>query len=291
MKTASVKYKVLATVVLNGTITTLEFVGGIVSGSTALLSDALHNLSDTVASSITYVSMNISERKANEKFTFGYKRATILSAFINSSLLLVIGGIMLREGILRLIHPSAVKTSIMLPVSLIGLFANFLSVILLHNHSKKSLNIRSSYVHLLADTLSSIAVALSAVIMHLTGFFLLDSLISIGITGYIVYEAVKILKKSSEILMESSPEEINVRDIERDIESISGVKDVHHTHLWRLDEKETLFEAHINVDNIRVGDSKSIRESIEDMLEDRYGIRHSTIQVEHNEHAKEERCQ
>ncbi|NMC58963.1 MAG: cation transporter [Candidatus Methanofastidiosa archaeon] len=281
------KNRVLATIILNTSITAFEIIGGIFSRSTALLSDALHNLSDTVAGVLTYSTMRISERKANRKFTFGYKRTEILSAFINSSVLLVIAALLMKEGMQKLFHPSDIKTNIMLVVSVIGLLANGAAVILLSRHSKENINIKSAYVHLFGDTISSVGVVLSAIIMHFFGLRILDPIMTILISVYMLFEGFKIIKESSEILLECSPNNVDIMEIEKELLNINGIKNVHHVHLWRLNDKELLFEAHINVDNINISDSKKIRNEAEKILEDKFNIFHSTIQFEHNEHLDE----
>lgn len=171
-------------------------------------------------------------------------------------------------------------------VSVIGLLVNGAAVILLSRHSKENINIKSAYVHLFGDTVSSVGVVLSA-IMHFFGIHMLDPIMTMLISAYMFFEGLKIIKESSEILLECSPNNVDIMEIEKELLNINGIKNVHRVHLWRLNDKELLFEDHINVDNINISDSKKIRNEAGKILEDKFNIFHSTIQFEHNEHLDE----
>jgi cobalt-zinc-cadmium efflux system protein len=164
------------TVLLNTTITLVELIGGLFSHSLALISDSFHNLSDTMAGVLTFYTYRLSLKDNNRKFTFGYKRAEILSAIFNASVLIGLAIVLLREAITRFSHPEVVKGSIMLPVAIVGLVANFFSVLLLHHHSEHNLNVKSVYLHLLSDTLSSLGVVLGAVLIYFFKLYWLDPL-------------------------------------------------------------------------------------------------------------------
>lgn len=283
----SSKNRILATIIINLSISIIEIVGGILSNSIALLSDALHNASDTFAGILTFFTIRLSEKKPNHKFTFGYLRAEILSAFINSSFLLVIALLLIRESIYKFINPAYIKTEIMIPVAIFGLIANGVSVIILHSSSHKNINIRSAYLHLFSDTISSIGVVISSLIIHFFKLYFLDPLFTIIIAVYMLYECYKIIKESTEILLESSPSNININKIEEEILKIGEVENIHHVHVWRLNDNKVLFEAHINIKDISISKSKCIRKEIEKVLEEKFNIDHCTIQFEYQEHLED----
>jgi cobalt-zinc-cadmium efflux system protein len=272
------------TVLLNTTITLVELIGGLFSHSLALISDSFHNLSDTMAGVLTFYTYRLSLKDNNRKFTFGYKRAEILSAIFNASVLIGLAIVLLREAITRFSHPEVVKGSIMLPVAIVGLVANFFSVLLLHHHSEHNLNVKSVYLHLLSDTLSSLGVVLGAVLIYFFKLYWLDPVFTILIASFMSFESVKVILETVNILMECSPSWINVRDLQKDIESMPDVNDVHHIHVWMLSDRLTLFEAHVNIKDMPVSDTKDLRSNIEKLLKEKYRIDHATIQFEYGEH-------
>lgn len=281
-----VQNRVLITILMNFIITATEFIFGLISGSLLLVSDAFHNMGDTLSGILTFFTMRLSTKTRNERFTFGYKRAEIISAFVNSSFLLVVAALIIRESITRFYNVEVVKVSIMLPVAIIGLIANLISVLILHSHTE-SLNVRSAYLHLLFDTFSSVAVVLGGIFMYIFKFYYLDPILSLLVAIYMGYEAFDVFKESLHILMEGAPLDINLKELEKDVLSIPGVKNIHHVHIWFLSEKEKMFEAHINVEKMNVAETGKIRREIENILKTKYCINHSNIQFEENEHLGE----
>ncbi len=273
-----VKLKLLLSVVLNAIITIAEVIGGIVSGSLALLGDSLHNFNDTMALSISYISLRIGERKGDEKYTFGYKRAEILGAFINSVILVSVGIFLIYEAYRRFLVPSSINSVLMLIVAFIGLFANLFTAILLHTHSRESMNVKSAYLHIIGDTVSSVAVIVGGFAILWWGVLWIDPLISVLISIYIISGGFKILKKSVDILMEASPD-IDFQALKKEIESIDGVENAHHFHAWRVGEKEILLECHVDVKDMPVSQAQRIIDETEKRVR-KYGITHLTVQVE-----------
>jgi cobalt-zinc-cadmium efflux system protein len=279
--------RVLVSILMNVLITVLEVVFGILSKSLSLVSDSMHELSHAISGILTLFTLKLSEKKGNEKFTFGYKRAQILSAFINSSALLVIAVLLIREAILKFLNPAVVDVSLMLPMSVGGLVADLISVFILHGHTH-SLNVRSTYLHLLGDTLSSVVVVLGAIFMWAFKIYWLDPLLTILIALYMGHGAIKIVKESTLILLEATPPNIDVKEVEENVLKILGVVNMHHVHIWKLDDETTLFEAHVNVKpNTSVEETKAIRTQIENLLKDAFHIDHTNIQFECNEHTDE----
>ena len=265
-------------ILLNFTITAVEVVGGILSGSLALLSDSLHNFSDAMSLLASYFAIKIGERRPNEKYTFGYKRAEILTAFINSSVLVGVSLFLLVEAYRRFVEPKPIDTDIMLPVAVVGLLANLLSVFLLHEHAHESINVRSAYLHLLSDTLSSVAVVAGALLIIFYGITWVDPLVTVIIAVYILREAYHILKESVEVLMEAAPD-LDLDAIREMLESIPGVRNAHHFHAWRIGENEVHFECHLAVEDMPLSEAQKIIDEAEERLRE-FGITHVTVQLE-----------
>ncbi|MBK5244197.1 MAG: cation transporter [Eubacteriaceae bacterium] len=271
--------KIFWVTVLNATITIAEIIGGILSGSLALLSDAVHNLSDTVAIALSYVANRIAQKPKDAKRTFGYKRVEILTAFINASVLLALSIILIVEAIKRWQSPESIDGTLMIIVASIGLVANFVSVFLLEKDSHENLNIKSSYLHLISDTVSSIGVLVGGIAIQLWGIVWIDPLITVLISVYIIRETWHVIKKTVEILMQSSAP-LDYDEIKTDVEKIDKVKNIHHVHSWMSNEKTIYFEAHIDMEDLRLSEVETVYDKIEHLLIEHHGISHITLQAE-----------
>ncbi len=274
--------KVFWTVLLNLFISLTELIGGLFSHSLALVSDSFHNFSDTASIALTYVAIRISKRQTDVKMTFGYKRAQILVAFINSSALIVISVFLVIEAIKRFSSPEQIQSNLMIIVASVGLVANLVSVLLLSKDSHHNMNVKSSYLHLISDTISSVGVVLGGFAIKFWQIYWIDPVITILIALYILKEAWFIVKKSVEILMEGSAD-LDYENIKRDIEKIDNIINIHHIHSWYGDEKTIYFEAHVVLKNIMISETKMVLKKIEGLLRDKYGITHTTIQFESEE--------
>jgi len=271
--------KIFWVIILNGTITAVEIVGGIVSGSLALLSDALHNLSDTIAIGLTYFANKIARKPKDSKRTYGYKRAEIISAFINSSVLFAISILLIIEAFKRFKAPEIINGNLMIIVALIGLIANLISVLLLEKDSHENLNIKSSYLHLLSDTISSVGVLIGGIAIKLWGVIWIDPIITMAISIYIMVKTWQVIKKTIDILMQSAPK-LNYEKIKEDIETFDNVKNIHHIHAWMINEKTINFEAHIDIEDMYLSKVEDICNNIEHYLKKNHGINHVTLQAE-----------
>ncbi|MGC8764760.1 MAG: cation diffusion facilitator family transporter [Brevinematia bacterium] len=271
--------KFVAIVIANSVITLSEVVGGIFSGSLALFSDALHNLNDVTAVTLSFIAGKIAVRPQNPRKTYGYKRAEILAAFINSSALVIFSVLLLFETIKRLFKPEIINADIMLIIGLIGLFANLFATMLLEKESHKSLNIKSSYLHLLSDTLSSLIVVTGAVAIKFLKFSWLDSIITIFICLFIIWESWKIIKKTIDILMQSAAN-LDYSQMKQEIEAIPGVRNIHHVHTWLGDENTIYLEAHIEMEDMLLSNTCVVAKRIEEILHKNYDIDHITLQFE-----------
>lgn len=272
--------RLLWVTLINLLITVAEVIGGMVTGSMALLSDSAHNLSDTVSIVLSYTALRIARRTATPRRSYGYKRAEILAAFLNSLFLLLISAYLIYEAILRFYRPEHIDGEWMLFIAAGGLAGNLLCVLLLHQHAEESLNIRSGYLHLVADTLSSMGVVLGAVILiFLPAWTWIDPLVSLLISLYIIRESKTIFLRTLDILMQSSAE-LDFEEIKRSVEAIDGVENIHHVHTWLANERTIHFEAHVELEDMLLSQTEGIRKNIERLLEDRFGVSHITLQFE-----------
>jgi cobalt-zinc-cadmium efflux system protein len=267
-------------ILLNVGITIAQAIGGIISGSMALLSDAAHNFSDVLSMVISFLANRLAKREATEKQTFGFRRSEILAAFINSATLIIISVIILFEAIQRLVNPVPISVNLVIYLAIAGILVNGGSALFIRNDSHENMNMKSVYLHLFGDMLISIAVLLGGVAMKYLQWYRIDSIFSIVIAVYLLYLSWGIVRSSMRIIMQFTPEEIDIKKIAAEIEKIQGVKNIHHVHVWQINEHELMFEAHIDLsEDINVSSFESILYLIKAVLK-RYKINHSTIQPE-----------
>jgi cobalt-zinc-cadmium efflux system protein len=274
------KGKLLLVIFFNLIISAAEIVGGLISGSLSLVSDAIHNLSDSISIIFSYLSIRISEKPKSKTKTYGYNRANILTAFINSAALIGISVYLVIEAVNKFFHPSQVTGDIVIIVAVVGLLGNLFSVLVLRKSSKESMNIKSSYLHLISDTLSSVAVIISGIIIKFASAYWVDPVFTILINIVIFRASFGVLKESIDILMQGVPLNINVEAISRKLLGIDGIKESHHIHIWRLDEKNTLLEGHVMLDDMKVSETKIINNAIMQLMNEEFNINHTVIQFE-----------
>ncbi|GIV58320.1 MAG: cation efflux system protein [Rhodothermaceae bacterium] len=267
-------------IALNLLITVAEVVGGLVSGSLALLSDALHNFSDTASLAVAYGARRLAGRAANQRKTFGYRRAEILGAFVNLITLVLIALYLMQEAVGRLLDPQPVDGPVMLVVALIGLAANLITAWLLHHDARHSLNVRSAYLHILTDAASSVGVVLGGVLILWFEVYLVDPLLTLLISVYILYHSYHLLRRTTDILMEGAPPRLDLDEVIEAVEAIDGVLDMHHLHVWQLDEHHPALEAHIVIAREDLHRMEAIKQRIKDLLDERFAIGHSTLEFE-----------
>lgn len=277
--------RLLWAVGLNQILTLAQVVAGLFSGSIALLSDAAHNFNDANALTIAYIARRISRKESNERFTFGYRRAELIGAIVNLTLLAVVGLYLVVEGTRRLYQPEPITGWIMAAASLLALIVDIGTALLLWTMSKGSLNVRAAFIHNLVDALGSLAVLVAAVAIMMFDWIWLDAILTIVIAGYVLWQVAVLFPKAARILMEGSPPQIDLRSLVKDIESIDGVENMHHLHVWELDENSRALEAHIAIQSDRFADLELIKHSIKERLRIAYGIGHSTLEFEHDDQA------
>jgi cobalt-zinc-cadmium efflux system protein len=272
--------KLLGVTLLNVAITAVQVVGGIVSNSLSLLSDALHNLGDSSAVFIAYLAGKRSRRAPNEEKTFGYQRIEILAALFNGVVLIGICLYLFFEAYDRFMHPEPIKGKIMFIVAGFGLLANLISVFILNKNRNDNLNIRAAYLHLLGDTFSSVAVLLGGLAIWRFGLYWIDPLITVLVGLYIIYHTWDVVKETVDILMQATPANINIKKIVSAVEEIPEIDNMHHVHVWKLNDTQIHLEAHINlIKDITMSEMMHIRSRIEDLLRHQFGIAHITLQM------------
>ncbi|MFK5974646.1 MAG: cation diffusion facilitator family transporter [Flavobacteriaceae bacterium] len=272
----------LVSIFLNILITVSQFVGGLISGSLSLLSDALHNFSDVLSLIVTYVATILSKKKASTNKTFGYKRAEIIAAFVNASSLIVVAIILIKEAIERFMDPQDVESNIVIWLSLLGIAANGFSVLLLKKDADSNMNMKSAYLHLFTDMMASVAVLIGGLLMKFYQMYWVDPTLTLAIAIYLIYMGYDLLKSSTRVLMLFTPNTIQVQEIVASIGKIVAIKNVHHVHIWQLNEDEVHLEAHIDFNkDIKLSEFDAILEEIEKIVYNEYGINHINIQPEY----------
>ena len=268
-------------ILLNIIITAAQVVGGLISGSLSLLSDALHNFTDVLSLVVSYIANVLSKRKASIQRTFGYKRAEILAAFMNASTLIIIAVLLIIEAVKRFENPQEIESDLVIWLSLLGILANGFSVLILKKDAKVNMNMRSAYLHLLTDMLASVAVLIGGLLMKFYEVYWVDSVLTIAIALYLIWVGYDLLKTSFKVLMLFTPEDIQVKEIIEALQQLNDIKNVHHVHIWQLNEQEVHLEAHIDFkDDITLSQFDMILNKIEELLYHKFDINHVNIQPE-----------
>ncbi|MFT5248329.1 MAG: cobalt-zinc-cadmium efflux system protein [bacterium] len=271
----------LISIFLNILITAAQVVGGVLSGSLALLSDALHNFSDVISLVVSYVANKLAKKKASLQKTFGYKRAEILAAFINASTLIIVAVLLIIEAIKRFQNPQEIESGLVIWLSIVAILGNGFSVLLLKKDAETNMNLKSAYVHLLTDMMASVAVLVGGLLMKFYQVFWVDSVLTFLIAIYLIWMGYDLLKSSTKVLMLFTPEEIPIDEIVKEINGLEAIKNVHHIHVWQLNEDEIHFEAHIDFhQNISLSEFDEILHNVEDILFHKFEINHVNIQPE-----------
>ncbi len=271
------------TIILNIIITVAQIVGGVMSGSLALLSDAMHNFSDVMALVVAWWAAKLSSRPKSEQKTFGYKRAQIIAALFNSSALFGIALFLIIEAVNKLLNPQVINSSIVIWLGAFSVVLNFISVLLIKDDAHNNMNMKAAYLHLLTDVMTSIAVVVGGLLMLYFDIFWIDSFVTILIAVYLLNASYSLVKESIGILMQSAPDGIDIEQIKRDVENLAEVKNIHHLHIWRLDDHDIHLEAHVDFDeNLNLKDVTQTIDKISSYLKKSYHISHITLQAEYD---------
>lgn len=258
----------------------IEAGAGIFANSLALLTDAAHNLTDVIALSLTWLAIRITAQPANAQKTYGYHRAGILVALLNSTTLVIISLGIFYEAYRRFMSPPEVQSGILIGVGLIAVVINLVTALLVHRGSQSDLNLRSAFVHLMGDVLSTIGAVIAGVIIYFTNANWLDPLVSVLIGVLILYNAWGILRDAVDILLEATPRDVNIKNMVNDIIRVEGVLGIHDIHVWSLTQSLRTMSAHILTDDLHISAGADIQRQISEILQHRYNIAHATLQLE-----------
>lgn len=276
----SISLRLITAILLTTVTLVAEVIGGIWTNSLALLSDAAHVFLDLFALLLSLGAIRLATLPASETRTFGFHRAEVLASLINGITIFLIAGGILYEAWGRLMQPEKVNSLPMLSIATVGLIMNLLSASALHEHSHDDLNVRSAFLHVIGDAAASVGVIVGGVIMYYSNWYVLDALISIGIGCIVFYGAWRVLREAVHILLEGVPQGMQTGDVAASIREIEGVQDLHHLNIWSICSHIVALSAHIDVAPEFKGRQAKLLHTIEHMLQERYHITHTTLQVE-----------
>jgi len=271
------------TIVLNIIITLSQVIGGIFSGSLALLSDAMHNLSDVLALFIAYGANRLATKDNTKEKTFGYKRAEIIAALFNASVLVGIGLFLIIEAFHKFYHPEPINSVWVIALGVLSIVLNAASVLLVKEDAHENMNMKAAYLHLLTDVMTSVAVVGGGLLMYYFEIFWVDPCISVAIALYLIWASIELIKDSTAILMQFTPKEIDLDAVENSIIQEANIDNAHHIHVWKLDDHRIHLEAHLDFnENISLQEATEVIDRLEAMLSKIFGITHTTFQCEYN---------
>lgn len=272
--------RVTIALVLTGSFMVVEIAGGILSGSLALLADAGHMLTDTMALGLATVAFHVSRRPADHRLTYGYQRFQILAAFVNGLCLLAVVGWILLEAASRFISPPDVAGRTMLIVATAGLFVNIVAFLVLHGGDRENLNIHGAVLHVAGDLLGSVAAIIAAVVILQTGWMPIDPLLSVAVALLILRSAWILVRRSAHVLLEGAPDWLDVPAMQQKLaERVPAVCSIHHVHVWGLTAQDLMLTMHVRL-GTGAGNPTDVIRGVKDVLRGEYGIDHSTIEVE-----------
>jgi cobalt-zinc-cadmium efflux system protein len=254
--------RLLWTLLLTGAAFVAEAIGGILTNSLALLSDAGHMFTHLLALGVSYLAVVFSSLPSTERRTYGLNRLEILAALFNGATLFAISIGISYEAYRRLVEPLPIATGPVLVIAVIGLVVNLIGAVILSGAEQKDLNVRGAVVHLLTDTFSSIAVIVGVVVISLTGWTVIDPLLSVVICVVILFWALRLVWDSVDILLEATPRDVNMQDVVQGLRQIPGIRDVHHLHVWCITSGMYALSAHVDVDDLRVSDTERVAHPI-----------------------------
>ncbi|MCL4768221.1 MAG: cation diffusion facilitator family transporter [Hyphomicrobiaceae bacterium] len=272
--------RVMWAVLVNIGLTVGQVIGGILAGSLALIADAVHNLSDAMSLGIAFAARKIARRQSDVHMTFGYARAEIVAALVNYTTLILVGVYLFYEAVLRFFSPQEVEGWLVVAVAGLALAVDAVTALLTYTLSKTSVNIRAAFLHNLADALGSIGVIAAGVLVILFGWHIVDPIVTMAIAVYILWLALSQIGGVVRILMLGVPPDIDVEEVVAAIRGVDGVEDVHHLHVWAIDEHRSSLEAHIVVPEGSAEDAQAVKARIRALARERFGVTHTTLELE-----------
>ncbi|MGB3243758.1 MAG: cation diffusion facilitator family transporter [Sulfitobacter sp.] len=277
--------RVLAAIAVNMGLSVAEVIGGILSGSLALIADALHNFSDAISLIIAFGARKISRRARDEKMTFGYGRVEIVAALINYTTLVILGLYLLFEAATRFLNPEPVTGWIIVVIAGIALAVDIVTAALTYSMSKNSMNIRAAFLHNVADALGSVAVIVAGTLILLYDWRLIDPIVTMLIAGYILWQSMYEIGPVIRILMLGSPPDIETDAVLDAVLEIDGISGIHHAHFWQMNEHRAALDAHVVIEKGQWAQADAIKAAAKKALRDRFEIDHTTLELECGQHA------
>jgi cobalt-zinc-cadmium efflux system protein len=272
--------KLKYSLILSLTILVAEVIGGLLSNSLALLSDAGHVFADVIALGLSWYGVRQAERSSNSRMTFGYHRIGVIVAIVNALTIFIIAAVILYEAYRRFQQPPEVNSVLMMIVAVVGLSANVFVTWWLRREQKYNINVRSAFWHALGDALASVGVIAGGIIIFFTGWFFVDPLISVLISLIILYAAWSIFREGFRVILEATPKDVDILAMINTLKQIPGVKDVHDIHVWSISPELRAMNGHVMIEDISTSKAAAIRSQIEKVVKEQYHVEHTTLQME-----------
>lgn len=276
--------RVFWAIIVNMGLTVAQVIGGLFSGSLALIADALHNFSDAISLIIAFAARKIARRPANAKMTFGYGRAEVVAALVNYTTLIIIGIYLAYEATMRFFQPAEIDGWLVVIIAVVALLVDVVTAMLTFTMSKSSVNIRAAFLHNVADALGSVAVIFAGTLILIYGWWWVDPAVTLLISGYILWQAFSEIGGVIKILMLAAPRELPTEHVLASLRAVDGVSDVHHLHLWQMQEHEAAIDAHLVIAQGRWGDADAIKAAAKSRLAEEFSIAHVTLETECSRH-------
>lgn len=267
-------------VVINVILTFVQLIGGLMSGSLALVADAVHNFSDAGSLAIAAFARKVAGLPPSDKMTFGYGRAEILGALVNSTTLVIVGIYLLYESVDRFFHPQPVEGWVVIGVAGVALVIDLITALLTFKGAKSSVNIRAAFIHNVSDAMASVVVIISGVLILLFQWYWIDLAATVLISVYILYQSYFLIRECIAVLMQAVPPDIDVQAVQDELKKVGAIVDVHHVHIWQVHEGFRSLEAHLVLNAHNLGQLDQVKLSAKQILKDKFRITHSTLEVE-----------
>ncbi|WP_170421810.1 cation diffusion facilitator family transporter [Ruegeria arenilitoris] len=277
--------RVVWAIAVNMFLTLAQVIGGIFSGSLALIADALHNFSDAIALVIAFFARKIARRPADPRMSFGYGRAEVVAALVNYTTLIVLSVYLFYEGVMRFFEPEPINGCIVVWIAALALIVDLITAALTYTMAKESMNIRAAFLHNVADALGSVAVIVAGSAVILFNWTWVDPAVTILISVYILWHVKSEIGETIRVLMLAAPPDLDPEEVASAIEDIPGVAQVHHVHLWSMQERETALTAHLVIEASAWSEAEGVRSGVRQALSDQFGIGHATLEIEQEDHA------
>jgi len=272
-------------ILLNILITIAQVIGAVFSGSLSLMTDALHNFSDVVALIISYIADKLTQKKYTDEQTFGYKRSEVIAALFNAASLIAIALLLGKEAIMRFNEPVVIQSLWVILLAGMSILVNGICVLMLKAEADENMNMRSAYLHLFSDMITSIAVMLGGIFMYYFQVYWMDSLLSILIAIYLIYSSFGLLTQTLRVLMQFAPKHLDINQIQERIMLEPGIKNVHHMHLWQLNDKDIHLDGHLDFeDDVSLSRASITIQQISDILDREFNIKHTLLKPEFGVH-------